>query len=159
MSDPSVFTTTFEREHGPGRGSAVGRAAGARELGATVYELDPGGQAAPYHVHHAQEELLIVLSGTPELRTPAGRRTLEPGAVVAFPRGPEGAHRLRNRSDAPCRYVVVSTTATPEVVEYPDADAVAAMPGPGSRGWVFPESAQEEYMAVVARAIAAEPER
>ena len=62
--DSNVFeTTTWERDIGAARGTRVGAAAGARELGATLYELDPGGQASPYHMHHANEELLLVLDG------------------------------------------------------------------------------------------------
>jgi len=42
----------------------VGAQAGARELAANVYELDPGAVGSPLHVHHANEELLLVLAGT-----------------------------------------------------------------------------------------------
>ena len=103
--DSNVFeTTTWERDIGAARGTRVGATAGARELGCTLYELDPGGQAAPYHMHHANEELLLVLDGVLELRTPEGILEVGKGAVVAFPAGAEGAHRLRNVSDAPARY-------------------------------------------------------
>ena len=48
----------------PGRHVApVGAQAGARELAANVYELDPGAVGSPLHVHHANEELLLVLAG------------------------------------------------------------------------------------------------
>jgi uncharacterized cupin superfamily protein len=108
----------------PGRRVApVAAQAGARELAACVYELDPGAAGSPWHVHHANEELLFVLAGTLSLRGPDGTQTLSPGAVVAFPRGHAGAHSMVNRSDAPVRYLVVSTTNRPEVVEYPDTGA------------------------------------
>src|SRR5690349_1633834 len=67
-----------------------------------------GTLSSPYHFHHANEELLIVLSGTPELRTPDGVRELKPGEVVSFPCGPGGAHRLRNASSEPCRLLFIS---------------------------------------------------
>src|SRR5204862_4978691 len=101
----------WEADKFPGRHVAlVGAQAGARELAANVYELDPGAVGSPLHVHHANEELLLVLSGTPTLRSPEGTRLLPAGAVIAFPRGRAGAHSLINRSDAPVRYLVVSTT-------------------------------------------------
>jgi hypothetical protein len=53
---------------------AWGAAAGARELGCSLFELDAGGQAVPYHAHYANEEWLIVLEGALELRTPEGNR-------------------------------------------------------------------------------------
>jgi uncharacterized cupin superfamily protein len=108
----------------PGRRVApVGAQAGAQELAANVYELDPGAVGSPLHIHHANEELLLVLAGTPSLRGPDGTQLLSAGAVVAFPRGQGGAHSLVNRSDAPVRYIVVSTTTRPDVVEYPDTGA------------------------------------
>ena len=93
----------WEREMGAARGSRLGPGAGARDLGVSLYELDPGAQAVPYHAHYANEELLIVLEGKLELRTPEGTRQLGRGEVAAFPTGPEGAHRMRNVSDAPAR--------------------------------------------------------
>jgi hypothetical protein len=44
------------------RALGVGAAAGARDLGAAIYELQPGGAVSPHHLHRANEELLIVLS-------------------------------------------------------------------------------------------------
>jgi uncharacterized cupin superfamily protein len=114
----------WEADRFPGRHVApVGAQAGARELGASVYELAPGAVGSPLHVHHANEELLLVLAGTLSLRGTEGTRCLSAGAVVAFPRGRSGTHGLVNRSDAPVRYLVVSTTNRPDIVEYPDIGA------------------------------------
>jgi uncharacterized cupin superfamily protein len=122
---PVEFTQpVWEADRFPGRHVApVGAQAGARELAANVYELDPGAVGSPLHVHHANEELLLVLAGTPWLRGPNGTQLLSAGEVVAFPRGQAGAHSLVNRSDVPVRYLVVSTTHRPDVVEYPDTGA------------------------------------
>jgi uncharacterized cupin superfamily protein len=90
-NDLNVFDTTeWERDIGGARGTRVGAAAGARELGCTLYELDPKAQAAPYHMHHGNEELLIVLDGALVLRTPDGTREVTKGAVVAFRPGSDG---------------------------------------------------------------------
>ncbi|WP_210491962.1 cupin domain-containing protein [Patulibacter sp. SYSU D01012] len=154
-ADPNLLTDALP-EWRPGvRLLAVGAAAGAERLGATAYELGPGAQAAPYHLHHGQEELLVVLSGTPELRTPAGTRRLVAGAVVAFPAGPDGAHRLRNDADEPCRYLVVGTTALPEVVEYPDTGTVLALTGPAA-GHAWRAGSDVAYAEAVGEALAAE---
>jgi uncharacterized cupin superfamily protein len=50
----------------------VGAQAGAQELAANVYELDPGAVGSPLHVHYANEELLLVLAGTLSVRGPDG---------------------------------------------------------------------------------------
>lgn len=94
-------------------------------LGASLYELGPGNFVI-FHFHHGSDELLVVLRGTPTLRTMDGKRRLEEGEVVHFPPGPEGAHELRNETDAPVRYVMAGTRVSPEVAEYPDLGQVTA---------------------------------
>jgi uncharacterized cupin superfamily protein len=61
---PVDFTQpSWEADRFPGRHVAPGGAqAGARELAAIVYELDPGAVGSPSHVHHANEELLPVIA-------------------------------------------------------------------------------------------------
>ncbi len=122
---PNVFDPEWnaEQERGPfrWRRARVGSEAGARQLGASLYELPPGGASFPLHAHHANEEMAIVLAGRPVLRTLDAERELAPGEVVAFPAGREGAHRLENRSEEPVRVLVVSTMLAPEIVEYPDS--------------------------------------
>jgi uncharacterized cupin superfamily protein len=121
---PNVFADTFSIERGPIRAEPVARKAGAEELGGTAYELPPGAEGIPLHLHWAMEELLVVLAGTPTLRTLDGERELAAGDVIAFPRGRRGAHALANRSGEPARYLMLSTKATPEVVEYPELGTV-----------------------------------
>ena len=106
----------------------VGKHAGGELLGATAYELAPGARWADLHFHHANEELLLVLEGTPTLHgIEAEPRALAPGDVVAFGTGRRGAHRLSNDSEAPARFVIVSTLVMPEVVEYPESGRVFVM--------------------------------
>ena len=72
---------------------------GASRLAMTVYDLPPGQAICPFHFHWGDEEWLIVVSGTPTVRTSDGERTLEPGDVACFLVGPQGAHRVHNASD------------------------------------------------------------
>jgi uncharacterized cupin superfamily protein len=126
---PNILSPEWEAELPGLRGQRVGAAAGAEKLGATLYEIDPGGRVSPLHVHHANEELLIVLSGRPTLRTGDGERELADGDVVAFPAGRRGTHQVLNRSDAPARVLIASTMIYPEVVEHPDSGKVLALSG------------------------------
>jgi uncharacterized cupin superfamily protein len=158
MSDPSVFAADWDQERPAAfraRMTRVGERAGARELGATVYELDPGGAVSPYHLHHGNEELLVVVEGTPELRTADGLRTLTPGAVVAFPRGPHGAHQLRNRSAVKTRVLLVSTMHHPDVAEYPDTGATLAVTEP-AKGKAFPGERGVPFMDAALAALHAD---
>ena len=145
----------WERELGTARGTRLAPAAGLTELGCALYELDPGGQAAPYHMHHGNDELLIVLEGTVELRTPEGIRTLGRGAFTGFPKGPGGAHRLRNVSEEKARYVLVSTMRFPEVAEQLDTGTILAMGEPGG-GWAFPAGSERDYLELTREAIEAD---
>ena len=96
-------------------------------LGASVWEIAPHATQSPYHFHHLQEELLVVLRGTPTLRTPDGERNVREGDVVHFPTGPAGAHALINRTDTPVRVLWVSELADAEIAEYPDSGKVRAV--------------------------------
>jgi uncharacterized cupin superfamily protein len=136
----------------PRRAMRLGPRAGASELGVTLYEVDPGGAVSPYHAHHANEELLLVLSGRLALRTPVGVRCLESGDLVAFPRGPAGAHRIFNPSGEAARVLVFSTMHWPEIADYPDTGATLAMTGPGE-GKAFPADADEPRAETVMRAL------
>jgi uncharacterized cupin superfamily protein len=109
-------------------------------LGATLYELGPGNFAV-LHFHHGSEELLVVLRGTPTLRTLEGERRLAEGDAVHFPTGPEGAHGLRNDTDAPVRYIVAGIRVSPEIAEYPELKKVT---GQSRHGIFFVHDVEEE---------------
>lgn len=121
------------------RATRVGHLAGARRLGATLYELGRGAAASPLHIHHANEELLVVLTGRPTLSTLEGERPLTAGEVVAFPAGAGGAHRIENREVDPARVLLISTMVRPDVVEHPSSRKILTLtgdpneePGPGT---------------------------
>ena len=111
----------------------VGARLGAELLGGSLYELEPGDRLWPYHLHHANEEWLIVVRGQPTLRSPDGEQELREGDVVVFPRGKVGAHQVSNRSDAPIRVLMLSSMRAPDLVEYPDSGKVGARSVAGER--------------------------
>ncbi len=97
---------------------------GAEQSGASVYKLPPGEAICPYHYEHGEEEWVLVLHGNPSVRTPEGTQTLDPLDVVFFPRGPEGAHQIRNDTQASARVLMWSTILYPGVSVYPDSDKI-----------------------------------
>jgi uncharacterized cupin superfamily protein len=117
------------------RATRLGPALGAERLGASIYELDPGEATAPYHYEGVEEEWLLVLSGTPMLRDPDGEHPLAAGDLVCFPIGPDGGHKVINRSDAPARVLILSTIPANElsICIYPDSEKVAVWPWPARR--------------------------
>lgn len=111
--DPAGFRAACDR---------IAARAGSQRLGASVYRLPPGESVCPYHWHGAEEELLIVLSGTPSVRTVEGWRDLRAGDVVAFSVGEGGGHQVANRSEADADVLLVSQMCEVEVCGYPDSD-------------------------------------
>ena len=107
----------------------LGEALGAKETGASVYELPPGQAICPYHYECGEEEWLLVLAGQATLRTPDGLERLEPFDLVCFPRGPEGAHGVRNETAEPARVLMFSTVVIPTATVYPDSDKVGIWTG------------------------------
>jgi uncharacterized cupin superfamily protein len=105
----------------------VGDRLGAEQIGGSVYELPVGEQTFPYHFHHGVEEWLVVLEGTPALRTPGGERELGRGDVMCFPSGPDGAHAVRG----PGRVLILSANRSPSISVYPDSDKIGTRPGDG----------------------------
>ena len=134
MTDRNVYEPDFDAEQDKPpfswRRARLGRQAGSEKLGASLFELPPGASSFPLHVHHANEELIVVLAGRPTVHTLEGSRELAPGEVVACPRGRRGAHRLENASDEVARVVIVSTMRMPDVVEYPERDTIFVLTEP-----------------------------
>jgi uncharacterized cupin superfamily protein len=97
----------------------------ARKLGAGVDVLAPGKRSCPYHLHHAQEEMFVILEGHGTLRVAGEEVPVRAGDVVFIPPGPEYPHQFINTSDAPMRYLSISTQERPELCEYPDSGKVA----------------------------------
>ena len=101
---------------------------GSDDLMMFVYDLEPGSSSSPYHYEYAEEWLLVV-DGTLVLRAPDGEHTLRRGDLVRFPPGPEGAHKVMNRGEAPARTLMFSSSRTPAVSVYPDSDKIGVWPG------------------------------
>jgi uncharacterized cupin superfamily protein len=111
---------------------------GATKLGCNLTVVPPGKKAWPYHVHHANDEMFVILAGEGTLRFGAERWPVRAGDVIVCPAGnAEKAHQIVNSSAAELRYLSISTKIMPEIVEYPDSrkvGAVSMMSGPGEVG-------------------------
>ena len=116
---PNVYEPTGGRSSDGLRVARLGAEAGADHLGMSLYELEPG-ESMHYHYHLGREELLVALTAGVVVRTPAGRRELAEGEVVAFPRGEAGTHGFENAGDELARVLVISEQTAPNVSVYPD---------------------------------------
>jgi uncharacterized cupin superfamily protein len=102
----------------------------ARKLGAGIDILPPGKRACPYHFHYAQEEMFVILEGRGTLRVAGQMIPIAAGDVIDIPPGPEYPHQIINTSDAPLKYLSISTQEQPEVCEYPDSGKYLAYSRP-----------------------------
>ena len=135
-TDPAGYEVPFAR---------IGPLIGASALGLTVYELGAGQSICPYHYEYPCEEWLIVLEGRPTLRDPSGESDLEPGDLVCFPSGPEGAHKVTNRTEERSLVAMVSSKSSPYVCVYPDSDKVGVWSGDGDVAMLVPRSTAVDY--------------
>ena len=107
--------------------TSTGDRLGATRIGVGVYAGDAGHPIWLYHYHHGIEEWLLVLSGAPVLREPAGRQKLAAGDLVCFPSGPTGAHTV----EGPGRFLIFSTGQEhePRGTVYVDSNKMSSIEG------------------------------
>lgn len=111
----------------------LSQALGAKQLGYRLTIVPPGKSAWPFHRHHGNEEMVLILDGTGTLRLDDATHSLRPGDVVALTAGGP-AHQIINTGEAELRYLAVSTMHEPDVVEYPDSNKFAVFCGSAPGG-------------------------
>lgn len=97
---------------------------GAEKLGFHAEILAPKSFSCPYHFHHSEEELFLVLEGEATLRQADQFRKVTKGDLIFFANGPEGVHQFYNHTDKPFKFFALSTMDDFEVCEYPDSKKV-----------------------------------
>jgi uncharacterized cupin superfamily protein len=124
----NIYRPEFEEGERPegfrSKRARIGYELGSELVGVSLWEVPPGEAAYPYHFHYSDEELVIVLSGRPSLRTPDGVRELEEGEALHFPLGEEGAHQILNEGEETATFLAISSHGRPDVVVYPDSDKI-----------------------------------
>jgi uncharacterized cupin superfamily protein len=131
LSNPSIEYDATDPEGFRAGMFRFGPQLGAADTGATLYEIPPGQAICPYHYEYGEEEWLLVLTGTPTVRTPEGTGELRAGDVVCFGEGPESAHKVTNDSGETLRVMMLSTRHWPAATVYPDSDKIGVWPAPG----------------------------
>lgn len=115
--------------------AAIAAPLGATHLGARLVEVPTGKIAWPFHNHHANDEMFVVLSGVGDLRLGKEFFPLAQNTVVVCPAGgPEMAHQIINRGSEPLRYLAISSMREPDVMEYPDSGKISVFAGAAPGG-------------------------
>jgi len=135
--DEVEFTRTVKQgEKFEARLAPLAPQLGAKMLGYNLTVVPAGKRAFPFHNHHANEEMFLVLDGTGSLRFGGQEYPLRRGDVIGCPPGGKDvAHQIVNTGAEELRYLSVSTMLGTDVCEYPDSGKYAAWAGrtPGSR--------------------------
>ncbi len=105
-----------------GKDARLGALLGLKHLGIGYSEVLPGKSGCPFHNHHVEDEVFVILEGEGTYRIGHERFAVRAGQVLGAPAGgPETAHQLINTGSVPLRYLVISTKAATEICEYPDS--------------------------------------
>ncbi|MFE8071890.1 cupin domain-containing protein [Marinobacteraceae bacterium S3BR75-40.1] len=105
---------------------------GARKLGYRYVELPPGKRGWPYHRHHSNEEMFVILEGRGTARIEDEEITIAAGCIVSALVGQ--AHQIINTGEQPLRYLAISTMVEPDIIEYPDSGKFVAFAGSAPGG-------------------------
>ncbi len=123
---------------------------GAKKLGYNLTVLPPGKVQCPFHSHHGEEEMFLIVEGEGELRFGDQRYPIRKHDVIACPPGgPEVAHQIINTGHMTMRYLALSTLSEVDACEYPDTQKVLIVTGqpsqPGLRKMFRAETTVEYY--------------
>ena len=150
---PPIVNFTDAKRQTFGHGEAfkattarIGAELGAEQIGCSLVELEPGKRAWPYHLHYAEEEMFVILEGQGTIRYDDEEYPVREGDVIFTPTGPGTAHQIVNTSDAPLRYLALSSRADAEVAVYPDSGKIGAYGrNDDSIAFLAPLSAKVDY--------------
>jgi uncharacterized cupin superfamily protein len=136
LPDPCLHLAALELQeqaHGEryaARTASLAPLLGLTKLGARLVELAPGKRAWPRHHHYANDEMFVVLEGRGLYRYGDREIPVAAGDVLGAPAGgPAHAHQLVNNSEAPLRYLALSSMHDPDVMGYPDSAKVVVFAG------------------------------
>jgi uncharacterized cupin superfamily protein len=105
-------------------------AAGLKQIGINLLELEPGAWSSQRHWHTQAEEFVYVLEGEVMLVAEGGEEILYAGDCAAFLPGDPDGHHLQNRSGALARILEIGTAYMPkDETFYPDVDLKATSSG------------------------------
>ncbi len=118
----------------------VGNALGLTQIGAVHCVVPPGKSACPFHNHHREDEMFVILAGEGTYRFGPDHYQVKAGDILGAPRGgPETAHKLTNTGSSPLVYLAISSKSDIETCEYPDS-------GKFMTSTIYPDGSRFRYV-------------
>lgn len=96
----------------------LGAPAGLENLGVHIVRVEPGKDTTEYHVHHAEDEFVYILSGNGVVEIGGDSQSVGPGDFIGYPAGGE-AHTMHNPGPQDLVYLVAGERRAQDVVDYP----------------------------------------
>ena len=118
--DVGAVTGGADTPLGPFRRKMLSEVAGLTRFGAYLETLEPGSASSERHWHTDEDEFLFLLEGEAVLVENDGDHPMRPGDAAIWKAGVANGHRVENRSDRPCSYLIVGTRAESDRCHYPD---------------------------------------
>lgn len=105
---------TYDRDDEPmGRDADYSRHFGLKRLGIHHVRLAPGRRTSFPHAESAEEELVYVVAGTPDVWLDGHLHRLAPGDAVGFPAGTGLSHSFLNNTEGEVMLIVVGDRPLP----------------------------------------------
>lgn len=112
------------------RYASIGNKIGALKLSYSLSILEPGKKVCPFHNHHINEEMFLILEGEGTLRFGDKEYPITKNDVISCPPGGrEVAHQIINTGDAELKFFCLSTNEPYDICEQPDSNKVMPVVG------------------------------
>ncbi len=103
---------------------------GAQALGYNLTKVPPGSCASPFHNHHGNEEMFLIIQGKGTLKFGTEAFAITKHDVIACPAGGQSvAHQIINDGDEELLYLSLSTKNRLDICEFPTDHKVSVMAG------------------------------
>ena len=128
--DEVAFDDVEENGKYTSKRGSIGVHISASKLGYNLTVVRPGKVQCPFHSHHGEEEMFLILEGEGELRFGDQRYPIRKHDVIACPQGgPDVAHQIINTGTTTMRYLALSTLSEVDACEYPDSGKIQVVTG------------------------------
>lgn len=98
---------------------SLGDETGLTGFGVHIIEVEPGFDTTEFHVHHHEDECVLILEGAATARIGDETFTVSTGDFIGYRKGGL-AHSLKNTGDSTLKCLVVGERLPHDVGDYPD---------------------------------------
>ncbi|MDD1421467.1 cupin domain-containing protein [Dolichospermum sp. ST_sed1] len=105
-----------------GKFAPLGQEAKSEKLGFNITTIEPGLWFCPYHLHHLEEEMILVLEGEITVRQENETKVLKVNDLIFFKT--KVAHQIYNSGNVPAKLLAISNKDPNDICEYPDSNKI-----------------------------------